>query len=123
MPRKANSTPEEIYNDYIVTLVKNGKINDIHKKHGVSRKYVDLVRKRAESKMKYNVAKNLRKQNWEFKYKNIQDKLNSKKKWTKEDKELQHALVRHLFMCHYNDTEIATFTGLSLQAVKIILWG
>lgn len=121
--RIINIKDQDIYYDYLTEKITGGNINNVHIKNKCSRKYVHNVIKRVEMQHEYKVSKNLRKQNWLYKYNHIQEKLNVKKRWTKQDRELQEALIRHLFYRNYNDTEIAKYTGVSLDNVKKILWG
>jgi len=114
---------EQIYTDYLITKVrKDYTVEDVAKKYKCCRKYVYLVVARQEAPNEYKLEKSLRPQEWKFKYSHIQRKLRSKKNWTKEDVELQNALIRHLYrVCFFDDVEIARCTKVAVRDVRDVL--
>jgi hypothetical protein len=118
----AKISKENIYLDVQIARITGDKIKGVSEKYGCNRRYVNQVTNEFETKQTYEMAHNARAQNWEFKYKRIQDMLNSKK-MTKADENLQRVLIRSMWRDNFDVQEIVEYTGKTAQSVQIILFG
>lgn len=105
----------EIYADYLTHRLDGRPLKKILEKHNCTRQHIYNVRNRIEKAQVYPMNEHAREANWDFKYEPIFQ--NCKEKGT------LHALIRHMYFdVNYSIDEIAFYTTMSKEAVKVILF-